>query len=504
MLTVDILYLDDGSFKEEQHPRAKSGSHAGQFVKKGSGGGAPSLPKGTYKGVTKVHEIGTSTSLAHGEKIDLIQEIAAKYAKGATTAHAAKWLKHLQKESGIAPSKPSEAQAKLADFIEKKKAAQNPLPPGLQGQGGPGPHPSSKQQQEAFEVVNNPDLSKTEKIQVLNWALENIAAEQGSGGPRGYTAEYLKTWIKELGGEVELPLDKKDDEPKPKEPESKPLAGPAPNASSTLQKEMFEIVQSDISTEKKIDYLKTKMSHLDPPAYSYKFANEWIKALGGEPVTQPAAPEANVIKPTKPPASWKAAKERFLNAVRSGDGWSSSKAAEVMPLATMGKWQDVPAQMRKSCTDYTGIHSGSINSALRADNADYVAPNTLDHIHNIDALFEEDVAKAAKDFVVLRGMDPMPAAAMTKMKKSLAQGLPTRFHQEGFISTSFATTPAFESKPLHLEIVVRKGAPALPIKLISNHPGENEVLLRHGQAFEVLEILENQPNGKTLIRMVTV
>lgn len=47
MRVVDLgrtkVYVHD--FEEQQHPRAKSGSHGGEFVKKGSGGGSTTKPK---------------------------------------------------------------------------------------------------------------------------------------------------------------------------------------------------------------------------------------------------------------------------------------------------------------------------------------------------------------------------------------------------------------------------------------------------------------------------
>jgi hypothetical protein len=65
-----------------------------------------------------------------------------------------------------------------------------------------------------------------------------------------------------------------------------------------------------------------------------------------------------------------------------------------------------------------------------------------------------------------------------------------------------ASSAAFKDKNVIFEIVARKGTPAVGLATISSFGKENEVLMRHGQNFEIFEI-ENK-HGSHVVRMVAI
>ena len=78
-----------------------------------------------------------------------------------------------------------------------------------------------------------------------------------------------------------------------------------------------------------------------------------------------------------------------------------------------------------------------------------------------------------------------------------------RYMKEGFISTSIAGKAAFSGKNVQFEIVARKGTPALGVAHQSSvGTGENEILMRHGQAFEIYEIEEK--SGHHVVKMFSL
>ena len=125
-------------------------------------------------------------------------------------------------------------------------------------------------------------------------------------------------------------------------------------------------------------------------------------------------------------------------------------------------------------------------------------------IHHIDSAFYEEGAQLTDDVVMTRGED-MPQDILEALKKQLEKGAPTRYQKMRFISTSASALPAFQHKKVMLEMTVRKGTPALSLAPLSSH-NENEVLLRHGQAFEIYEIgtVMVQGEEKPFIRMITM
>lgn len=106
----------------------------------------------------------------------------------------------------------------------------------------------------------------------------------------------------------------------------------------------------------------------------------------------------------------------------------------------------------------------------------------------------------------MRGTD-LTTAFVEKLKKGLKNNKPMRFPLDGFSSCSFSKLPAFGHKSYWLEIVATKDTPLLSAAGNAVGEGEREVLLRHGQSYEALEIEEDYqtPSGKkTRIRCITV
>jgi hypothetical protein len=456
MLVVDIFGIRAlDKWQPAQHPRAKSGAKAGQFVKKGAGeeGGGKKSPPRIEKGIPlvgysqpapplyKLHQLATSKQA----------EADPKAAAAAIHAHMAqhKWkyvqsygkavLKALAAKHGL----PKEA------LLTPSAAAAAPEP---KAKAAPAPKPAEAPKQE-------PKSEPTPK-----------------------------------------------ETPKPKEPEPKPEPEPtfpAPHAGSEYQQNLHKIATSAKPKAEKIAELKAAAA---PGPYSTQYKSQLLAALGEQPAAPAAAPAPGVTQPTKPSASWQAGMKVLQGGVRSTSSlWDAQKARKVMPTAAAGYWDGVPSEQRAACKEYVGS-STAINNALR--DPEHVPEYLGDTIRAIDEAFEAPEARTKDDMVVYRGM-PLnvggkPTIPLEKLKKALKAGLPASLHWDGFVSTSFANEAAFSNHAVQVEIGVPKGQPALAFGGSIGLPSENEVLLPHGRAFQVLSIEETQYGGKKHYKMRVV
>lgn len=209
--------------------------------------------------------------------------------------------------------------------------------------------------------------------------------------------------------------------------------------------------------------------------------------------TQPK-PSSNISRPPESSSRYQRHAILFKNAARTSS-ITTPEAKEICPTLEQEWWNKHSQDVRYAFTYYTGSGYHSINGSLRSwDSAD---PETVKMVDHMDEAFEDDAAPITKDVIVRRG-ENIPAEKVKKWAEALKSGVPVRMNKDGFTSASMADKAAFSNKNTIFEIVARKGT-----RMIGNapNPGENEVLLRHGQSFEVFEI-EEKPD-KTYIRMVT-
>ena len=460
MATFIDVYINLDDFQETQHPRAKSGSNAGQFVKKGQEGGTQYEVKGKNKfrleggipysnspteGRKTVHKLATSAE-ADKDPHAVAKKIIEHTANFTTFAHYSnKVLRAMEQKYGLKKESLGIAANKGSGYVLPKQSAVQPK------------------------------------------------AEEPKPQP---TPEPPK------------------EEPKPEPPKEEPKAEeskkelPQPHASSASQKQMHEAATSEGTTEEKV----AKIQAINAPTH---FAEEYkaklleavspgTKPVQSTPAAAPAASAVTTTTPTKPPASWHAGMKVLEGGVRStSSSWDEEKASQAMATTKNAWWNKIPAEQKAACKMYVGS-SSSINEALR--NPDAADKYTIEAIHNIDAAFEHPEARTKEDMVVYRGM-PLntygggQTLPIEKLKKALKLGLPAAFQWDGFVSTSFADKAAFSNSSVQVEIGVPKGSPALSFGGSIGYKSEKEVLLPHGRAFQVLSI-EELGNEKYRVKVV--
>lgn len=575
-ITIDINFRDD--WEESKHPRAKGGSHGGQFVKKGAEGtssakgrvekGVPYHPE-NWKPMKEIHQAATHETMSVHEKAEKIKHISTQYKAEKVAPYANKVLKVLEIAHGLTPGALGKAQKK--------------------GEGGPAPAPTHEpktpepppKEEPKEESKKEPDLPAPDPKKIREQVLHKLAlakpkelkgvlehyAKQEINDP--HALAYGNKLLKALGQEpIALPEPKKEtpngapepppgvdawtvnhakeiaaagkigtlkdlataaedkhpelaswlldmaawasDQMKKKgEPKEDKTYGPKPSkpgANMQFTNMMHEMAENpNISKEDKIKALKEQVEKY-PNALASEHAKKWLYHLTGEgsptptptaaPAPTPAAkPSKNVIKTKATPRVQKAI-DAYVKAFKPTSAVEPA-VKKVIPTLSGSTWEKMPAKAKSAIQYYSGSGYSIINSALRNPEAANAA--TVNRVHEIDELFDSEEAQVQEDVVLMRG-EHVPDENIEKIKKSLAAGLPTRIQKEGFISTSAAKTPAFAHHNTWYEILTPKGTPALGLQPISSHKGENEVLLRHGQSFEVLEYRYEE--GKHKIRMI--
>jgi hypothetical protein len=115
-----------------------------------------------------------------------------------------------------------------------------------------------------------------------------------------------------------------------------------------------------------------------------------------------------------------------------------------------------------------------------------VSPSLQKQINEIYDAFDDEASVTTEDVIMWRGVN-MPDKIIDTWEGWLKAGLPGTTQSTGFVSASLASKAAFSHENVMIEYVVRKGTPTLGVAAIAGH-GENEVLLRHGQAVQILSI----------------
>lgn len=463
MITIDINGVQGfhffDAFEETKHPRAKSGATGGQFVKKGgegagSGGGgsgfAPPEPKTQLHGkpIGHIKQLSISEAQPH-DAAAKIKAVSAMYAHPSIASYANTVLKGLEQHHSLAPGSLGKAM----------NATGGKMPP-IAMPTTPAPAPVAK------------------------------PATPAPVAPKPAPSPAVK----------ELP--------------EKPMGSP-------LSNQLHEIALSSEPPATKIQKLKdfvnsTVAKGQDPTVtLSGKYATALIKHFGEEnytppkaapssvPAAAPAPPNPSLLSTkgeitTPNPQRLKRAQDAY-NAAHQFTNAADSNAQVQIPSLKSAFWQTISGAQRQAAKHYTGGGYTPINIHLRNPDAT-VDPDVVSEINHLDELFEHPSARVNNNVVLRRG-ETVPPDQLAKWEKALGAGLPVRFSKDGFISGSAAKSPGFGHKNVYLEMTVKKGTPALGLFAISSHKHENEVLLRHGQAFEIFAM--RKEGDRTIIRMVT-
>lgn len=306
--------------------------------------------------------------------------------------------------------------------------------------------------------------------------------------------------------------------PKPAKPVSTPVSeivdGPEPHPDSKPQQEVYALAIGPQPNAEKVKLIEAKKADMYKGGFAEKFADEWIKALGGP--TPPAAPSATA--PAAPAAgkaissltphgavvrgSLRAGKRRdkLLALEKGAIKLASTKAkgsTKVCPSLDQSFWDAVPPKTKTHFQQYADGYYDEMNGALRTGSA---SGSVAEKLADMDELYEHDAAELTEDVILTRGEDT-PQETIDAWIKALNNGIPARYMRTGFTSTSMATTPAFQHKKVWFHMTVRKGQRALGVDTISPHT-ENEVLLNHGLGFEIYEISEH--GGKVHVMMTSI
>ena len=211
-----------------------------------------------------------------------------------------------------------------------------------------------------------------------------------------------------------------------------------------------------------------------------------------------SAVEKLITAPTVKTKSWTRLKGIFDKAYSTDKGLTT----EVIPSATGEYWGNIDKKTIGAFKTYTGSTYTAMNTALRENQP--LTGNLLEQVHAMDDLFEEDHANVKQDMKVWRG-EKVPEKRIAEWENALKNNLPARYGKAGFISTRTKPSGYADGANVQFEIVVPKGHKAINIQPISNHPSEMEVLMRHGQNFEILEIEKaNSYSNQRIVRMVAI
>lgn len=249
--------------------------------------------------------------------------------------------------------------------------------------------------------------------------------------------------------------------------------------------------------------LHEKLAKLDPAQYfsspNKEYAQKLSNLLSGKgKQTQAHEKHLTLVARRLKRHEERAAKSKSYNSV------ASEGAAKSIPTLDNNAWWHNDAKVsweaKTALSNYKGAGYHTINGILRG--AGYTPEkHNVEQIALIDELFEEPECIVQEDTIVRRG-ENVPSEVLEMMKQSLEAGLPCRYMKTGFVSASVAAEPAFSHKKCWMHITCVKGSKVMGV----NNRSENEVLLRHGQNFDVWK-MENKPYGgemKTHIYMTVI
>lgn len=231
------------------------------------------------------------------------------------------------------------------------------------------------------------------------------------------------------------------------------------------------------------------------------------KAAPAEPASKIAS-TTTTSKPVAPAKKLTPRQQRGYELEAKAKKFSTATGAEAKkacPTVDNLDWwhntSNVSHAARSAMNHYTGSGYQEINKALRTGDGD---EETVDAANAIYDLYEHEAASMTEDAILWRG-EHVKESTLNEWRKALEKGLPCAYMKTGFVSTSMASRPAGigAKHPTWFKIIAKKGTKALGLEGSGLAiDGENEVLLRHGQSFEVYDIQDDATLGKTIISMI--
>lgn len=548
-LTVDVNFLDDSNYDPTDHPHAPAGTgKGGQFVKKGSGGTTKSggkslggnmgreeggIPYGTAFPVNKkIHQQAMNAKDPH-KAAGNIKYLANEQVAPGAASYANKVLPALEKKFGLLSGSLGKAYPKNkqpSGYVISTSAPAGGITPEQQAKINKSwetPKQEEPKQTTYKKDVDELPIPNPAGGMLIQNLYDDLKEKKSKESKINLIQSKLDTWsgpqnvayAKALYDAVMLsnkddPEDDDDNNPENLLPPDDPISEedlPKAYPDSVIQKKLLDAALTGESKSEQLASLKEAAKEVPSNApFQQKYLNELLVALGEKPAGSTPAPSA----PTAPPANKnkivsKRAKDlatlkEFDTAYDHQQNGTDAKLRKALPTAKIAWLESLPSEQQNAIKQYTGSYYSEINKALRdPENADEYCIASVNHI---DDAFDGADAPAKEDIVTRRGLGRLAStqaksdAMLAKIVKGLELGIPVTFSQRGFISTSVGS--GFGSS-IKLKILVKKGTPALYLNKISAHKSEQELLLRHGQQFRVLEYEKDQYGGNHKLTLVT-
>lgn len=155
-------------------------------------------------------------------------------------------------------------------------------------------------------------------------------------------------------------------------------------------------------------------------------------------------------------------------------------------------WESLDDEERKGIRDYTGFWYEDMNKAMRAGDISMFGERIEKKIK--DAYSGLEHFELPVDMKLYRGLGSQRSLArafgvsVDEIMSMVSDGsiVGMQFSEKGFASTAANWDKAWH-KPVMLDIVAPKGTKGMYVDLISENPGEREILLQNGTIFQVLE-----------------
>lgn len=460
-------------------------------------GAAPNPLVGSAKKLPDPHPLSkvqvamhntANSDMDHAQKVAVIQnQLKGQSPGGSTDKYGQKLLSAL----GPAPSEPTGWGSVETD---------TPDTPAITDIAAPDPHAPVKSFMEFSQSVLHPDAPTSNANSDVQFIKDTVMLDHKLSTAQ--KVDQLKSYKNSYSDDPESVafIDKCLKELAPAAPAAPAVSIPAPPSNGYGVKKVYELATGSMTKSDKIAQVKSMTAGLSNQVvqeYTSKVLDA-LNALPDDPVAEPPpAPTAGLVQ--APPSARRTRLEAIYDNAAKPTSTQADGASEIAPSLSKTFWGSVPAEAKSAVVGYTNSDYTSINSALRAGTTDNAW--LVGQINHIDELFEHGSATLTKDVVLKRG-ENMPSGIIDQLEATLKSGLPCVYQKEGFISASMSSKAAFSQKNTILEIVARKGIKALGVDAVSGHT-ENEMLMRHGQSFDIVEIERGLPGGKTRIRMVS-
>jgi hypothetical protein len=270
---------------------------------------------------------------------------------------------------------------------------------------------------------------------------------------------------------------------------------PDPNSSSQPQKDMHSLATNQsLSTAEKISKVQGLVAGGYKGGYAEKYGKQVLEALGNKPATTAAPASKPAPTPAKPSGVITSTRSIAKVHLPRFAGAHSTVTPERLGLSTKAAWAKLPAKVTSAVKAYTDGTYDSMNTALRDPINSNPPQHVIDKINSLDEAFEHEGAIAQEDLRVYRGFKIEPVE-LDRLRAAIKKGMPATFDQAGFMSCSMSKSVANGwGSNAYLDVLIPKGKRALYLQPISEHQSEDEMLLPHGQSFELVELHE-PPNN---------